>query len=148
MRPVPRRQRQRAGQLDALAEDRHVGRVPVEALAQDMGLEEVIVTAEFRSTPLLQQPVSTTVLTSQDIQQRAAQHLEEIPRRIGELEPEVSLPHRDRLRLRAELLKRLRQFFDERGFLEVDFCSMDITGLRPVILSTSGLSMLPRNCRA
>jgi outer membrane receptor protein involved in Fe transport len=52
--------------------------VALPTLAQDMELEEIIVTAEFRSTPLLQQPVSTTVLTSQDIQQRAAQHLEDI----------------------------------------------------------------------
>jgi outer membrane receptor protein involved in Fe transport len=48
------------------------------ALASDVALEEVIVTAEFRAIPLLQQPASTSVLTSQDIQQRAAQHLEDI----------------------------------------------------------------------
>ena len=32
----------------------------------------------------------------------------------------------------------------ERGFLFVVFCSMDITGLKPVISSTSGRSRLPR----
>ena len=48
------------------------------ALASDVALEEVIVTAEFRAVPLLQQPASTSVLTAQDIQQRAAQHLEDI----------------------------------------------------------------------
>ena len=36
----------------------------------------------------------------------------------------------------------------ERGFLFVVFCSMEITGLSPVILSTSGRSIVPTNCRA
>ena len=36
----------------------------------------------------------------------------------------------------------------ERGFLLVVFCSMATTGLRPVILSTSGRSIVPTNCRA
>ena len=36
----------------------------------------------------------------------------------------------------------------ERGFLLIVFCSIDITGLKPLILSTSGLSMLPKNCLA
>ncbi len=48
------------------------------ALATDSVLEEVVVTAELRDIPLLQQPASTSVLTSADIQQRAAQHLEDI----------------------------------------------------------------------
>ena len=47
-------------------------------LAQGKALEEIVVTAEFRDTPLLQQPASTSVLTALDIQQRAAGHLEEI----------------------------------------------------------------------
>jgi iron complex outermembrane recepter protein len=48
------------------------------ALAEDARLEEIIVTAEFRATPLLSQPGSTSVLSAQDIRQRAAQHLEGI----------------------------------------------------------------------
>ncbi len=44
----------------------------------DTVLEEVVVTAGFRDTPLLNQPASTTVLTGDEIRQRAAQHLEEI----------------------------------------------------------------------
>ena len=36
----------------------------------------------------------------------------------------------------------------ERGFLLVVFCSMLMTGLNPVILSTSGRSILPRKLRA
>jgi outer membrane receptor protein involved in Fe transport len=48
------------------------------ALGADAVLEEVIVTAGFRDTPLLDQPTSTTVLTGEDIRQRAAQHLEDI----------------------------------------------------------------------
>jgi len=47
-------------------------------MALDSVLEEIVVTAEFRTIPLLQQPASTSVLTAQDIQQRAAQHLEDI----------------------------------------------------------------------
>ncbi len=47
-------------------------------LAQERELEEVVVTAEFRNIPLLRQAVSTTVLTSADIEQRAAQHLEDM----------------------------------------------------------------------
>ncbi|TXS96296.1 TonB-dependent receptor [Parahaliea maris] len=41
-------------------------------------LEEILVTAEFRPTSLLQQPTSTSVVTQEDIRQRAAQHLEDI----------------------------------------------------------------------
>lgn len=36
----------------------------------------------------------------------------------------------------------------ERGFLFVVFCSIEITGDNPVILSTSGRSILPRKFRA
>ena len=36
----------------------------------------------------------------------------------------------------------------ERGFLLVVFCSIATTGLNPVILSTSGRSILPMNWRA
>ena len=36
----------------------------------------------------------------------------------------------------------------DRGFLLTDFCSIDITGLKPDILSTSGRSKFPKNCRA
>ena len=35
-----------------------------------------------------------------------------------------------------------------RGLRLMVFCSMAITGLRPVMASTSGRSMAPRNCRA
>ena len=48
------------------------------ALGAEAVLEEVIVTAGFRDTPLLDQPSSTTVLTGEDIRQRSAQHLEDI----------------------------------------------------------------------
>jgi iron complex outermembrane receptor protein len=41
-------------------------------------LPEIVVTAEFRDTSLLQSSSSTTVLGSELIQQRAAQHLQEI----------------------------------------------------------------------
>ena len=34
----------------------------------------------------------------------------------------------------------------ERGFFEVVFCSIAITGERPSILSTSGRSKFPINC--
>ena len=48
------------------------------ALAQHPQLEEIVVTAELRSVALQDQPSSTSVLTSHDIQQRAAQQLEDI----------------------------------------------------------------------
>ncbi|MEH6580452.1 MAG: TonB-dependent receptor [Halioglobus sp.] len=41
-------------------------------------LDEIIVTAEFRDTTLLNQPASTTVIGADEITQRAAQHLEDI----------------------------------------------------------------------
>ncbi|QFU77237.1 hypothetical protein EY643_17105 [Halioglobus maricola] len=46
--------------------------------AQPPALEELVVTAEFRSTPLLDQSASTSVVTGEDISQRAGQHLEDI----------------------------------------------------------------------
>ena len=42
------------------------------ALAQSPALEEILVTAEFRATPLLNQSASTSVVTRQEISQRAA----------------------------------------------------------------------------
>ena len=45
------------------------------ALATEQRLEEVVVTAELRDTSLLSQPGSTSAITAQQIQQRAAQHL-------------------------------------------------------------------------
>ncbi len=36
----------------------------------------------------------------------------------------------------------------ERGLLDTVFCSIDMTGLKPSILSTSGLSSQPKNCLA
>ena len=36
----------------------------------------------------------------------------------------------------------------ERGERETVFCSIEITGLNPSILSTSGRSKPPKNCRA
>jgi outer membrane receptor protein involved in Fe transport len=48
------------------------------AMANQPVLEELVVTAEFRAIPLLQQPASTSVLTAVDIEQRAARHLEDI----------------------------------------------------------------------
>ncbi|MBN7795416.1 TonB-dependent receptor [Parahaliea mediterranea] len=50
----------------------------VTAGAQAAELEEILVTAEFRPVNLLEQPASTSVVTQADIQQRAAQHLEEV----------------------------------------------------------------------
>ncbi|MDJ0879275.1 MAG: TonB-dependent receptor [Halieaceae bacterium] len=47
------------------------------ALAND-SFEEVVVTAEFRRTELMDAGASISVLGAEDIQQRAAQHLEEI----------------------------------------------------------------------
>ena len=41
-------------------------------------LSEIIVTAEWRDTPLLSQSVSTSVITSDGLRERAAQHLEEV----------------------------------------------------------------------
>ncbi|MFV0276656.1 MAG: TonB-dependent receptor, partial [Parahaliea sp.] len=41
-------------------------------------LEEVLVTAEFRPVSLQDQPNSTSVMTGEDIRQRAAQHLEDV----------------------------------------------------------------------
>jgi len=52
--------------------------LPLPGLANGESLEEIIVTADFRNSSLLNQPVSTSVVTSDDIQQRSAQHLEEI----------------------------------------------------------------------
>jgi outer membrane receptor protein involved in Fe transport len=46
------------------------------ALAQE--IDEVIVTAEFRETTLQSQSASTSIVSAKMIQQRAAQHLEEI----------------------------------------------------------------------
>ena len=50
--------------------------VPV--AAEQAGLEEVIVTAQLRPTPLLNQASSVSVITAQDIREREAQHLEGI----------------------------------------------------------------------
>ena len=36
----------------------------------------------------------------------------------------------------------------ERGLLPDDFCEIEIDGLRPLMWSTSGLGICPRNCRA
>lgn len=47
-------------------------------LADPAVLEEIVVTAELRDTPLLLQSSSTSVVSADTIQQRAAQHLEEI----------------------------------------------------------------------
>jgi len=41
-------------------------------------LTEIIVTAELRELPLLQQAASTSVVSAEDISQRAAQHLEDV----------------------------------------------------------------------
>jgi iron complex outermembrane receptor protein len=46
------------------------------AMADSAGLEEVVVTAELRATPLLRQVGSTSVISAQDIREREAQHLE------------------------------------------------------------------------
>ena len=48
------------------------------AMAQPPVLEEIVVTAELRTTSLLDQPASTSVVTANEIRQRAAQHLEDI----------------------------------------------------------------------
>ena len=48
------------------------------AMAQPPALEEIVVTAELRTTSLLDQPASTSVVTANEIRQRAAQHLEDI----------------------------------------------------------------------
>ena len=50
--------------------------IPVAAATP--GLEEVIVTAQLRPTPLLNQASSISVITAQDIREREAQHLEGI----------------------------------------------------------------------
>ncbi len=50
----------------------------VPALAEPAALEEVIVTAELRQTPLLLQSSSTSVVSAESIRQRAAQHLEDV----------------------------------------------------------------------
>ena len=41
-------------------------------------ITEIIVTAELRQVPLLEQATSTSVVSAQDISQRAAQHLEDV----------------------------------------------------------------------
>ena len=48
------------------------------AIAQQTRLEEIVVTAELRSAPLLNQVGSISVVTAQDIREREAQHLEGI----------------------------------------------------------------------
>ena len=48
------------------------------AAAETARLEEVIVTAELRATPLLSQIGSTSIISAQDIREREAQHLEGI----------------------------------------------------------------------
>jgi len=48
------------------------------APAAEKQLEEVIVTAELRDTPLLNQVGSTSVISAEEIRQREAQHLESI----------------------------------------------------------------------
>ena len=48
------------------------------SLAQPGIPDEIIVTAEFRDTTLQNQPASTSVVTAEAIQQRAAQHLEDV----------------------------------------------------------------------
>lgn len=46
--------------------------------AQASTISEILVTAEFRDTPLQQQGASTSVLTGNELQLRAAQHLEDV----------------------------------------------------------------------
>ena len=46
--------------------------------AQVSTISEILVTAEFRDTPLQQQGASTSVLTGNELQLRAAQHLEDV----------------------------------------------------------------------
>jgi outer membrane receptor protein involved in Fe transport len=46
--------------------------------AQSSTITEILVTAEFRDTPLQQQGASTSVLTGNELQLRAAQHLEDV----------------------------------------------------------------------
>ena len=46
--------------------------------ATSQELSEVLVTAEWRDTPLLSQSTSTSVLTADGLRERAAQHLEEV----------------------------------------------------------------------
>ena len=46
--------------------------------AQPDSITEILVTAEFRDTPLQQQGASTSVLTGEELQLRAAQHLEDV----------------------------------------------------------------------
>ena len=48
------------------------------ATAQPDAITEILVTAEFRDTPLQQQGASTSVLTGEELQLRAAQHLEDV----------------------------------------------------------------------
>ncbi len=55
-----------------------LGFTALTTMAQPGQLEEIIVTAELRHTALQNQPASTSVVTAQAIQQRAAQHLEDI----------------------------------------------------------------------
>jgi iron complex outermembrane recepter protein len=48
------------------------------AFSETPALEEIIVTAEFRDVPLLAQSTSTSVVTADEIRQRAGQHLEDV----------------------------------------------------------------------
>ncbi len=48
------------------------------ASADEKLLDEILVTAEFRDTPLQEQAASTSVLTGNELQLRAAQHLEDV----------------------------------------------------------------------
>ena len=53
--------------------------VTLTASAQAAGeLQEIVVTAELRQTPLLQTSRSVSVITSEEITQRSARHLEEV----------------------------------------------------------------------
>jgi iron complex outermembrane receptor protein len=55
-----------------------LGLATLNATAEQAALEEIIVTAEFRNISLQSQPASSSVVTADAIEQRAAQHLEDI----------------------------------------------------------------------
>ena len=67
-------------------------------------------------------------------------------RGITDFDEMMNIPKSLREKLRAEYYITVPTV--ERGFLLVVFWSMEMAGDRPVISSTSGLSIRPRNMRA
>jgi outer membrane receptor protein involved in Fe transport len=62
-----------------------LGCAPLCAVAQTSGLEEIVVTADFRATPLAELPASVSVLDREELRATTQQHFEEAIRQVPNL---------------------------------------------------------------